>query len=158
MRFLGLLLVIVVLAGCTAAEPEPPRAVHNPTETTVRVDDADLLVGEALARYVDITNEILAGQRPTTDIETISTPEWATEELAGFATVAALSADAPVVELSRWQVSTVRGHHTLVDALVAACLGADGSFTRVTVRLVPQRSELVIAEIVPAQDSTWCLV
>jgi hypothetical protein len=122
----------------------------------VLVADADALVPVALTRYVDLTNAILSGSQDVDAMRTITTPEWNTEEQQGFAALDALGGGAPRVELSKWEVESRRGTHTLVDVLVAACLGSHESPTRVTVRLVPRSGDLIVAEIAPWEDSTWC--
>ena len=156
MRFSLSVLALVLLAGCV--ETPLPHADSNPpnADPSVLVADADALVPLALARYVDLTNGIMSGAQPVEAMATLTTPEWNTEEQQGFAALDALGGDAPRVELSKWEIESRRGHHTLVDLLVAACLGSHESPTRVTVRLVPQRGDLVIAEIAPWEDSTWC--
>lgn len=156
MRCLLSLLLLVPLAGC-AETPLPPTTSTAPTaDPSVLVADADALVPLALTRYVDLTNAILSGSQDVDAMRTITTPEWNTEEQQGFATLDALGGDAPRVELSKWEIESRRGRRTLVDVLVAACLGSHESPTRVTVRLVPRSGNLVVAEIAPWEDSTWC--
>ena len=156
MRFIPGFLILVLLAGCVET-PLPHTTSTDPTaDPSVLVADADALVPLALARYVDLTNAIMSGSQDVDAMATISTPEWNVEEQQGFAALDALGGGAPHVELSKWEIESRRGTHTLVDVLVAACLGSHESPTRVTVRLVPQRGDLVIAEIAPWEDSTWC--
>jgi len=150
------LFVVVLLAGC-GETPIPHATTTVPTaDASVLAADADALVPLALTRYVDLTNAILSGSQTVDAMATITTPAWNTEEQQGFAALDALGGDAPRVELSKWEVESRRGTHTLVDVLVAACLGSHESPTRVTVRLVPRSGDLVIAEIAPWEDSTWC--
>jgi len=157
MRCLLSLLLLVLLAGC-AETPLPPTTSTAPTaDPSVLVADADALVPLALTRYVDLSNAILSGSQDVDAMRTITTPEWNTEERQGFAALDALGGDAPRVELTKWEIESRRGRRTLVDVLVAACLGSHESPTRVTVRLVPQSGDLVIAEIAPWEDSTWCV-
>jgi len=150
------LFVVVLLAGC-GETPLPPTTSTAPTaDPSVLVADADALVPVALTRYVDLTNAILSGSQDVDAMRTITTPEWNTEEQQGFAALDALGGDAPRVELTKWEIESRRGRRTLVDVLVAACLGSHESPTRVTVRLVPRSGDLVVAEIAPWEDSTWC--
>jgi len=150
------LFVVVLLAGC-GETPLPPTTSTAPTaDPSVLVADADALVPVALTRYVDLTNAILSGSQDVDAMRTITTPEWNTEEQQGFAALDALGGDAPRVELTKWEIESRRGRRTLVDVLVAACLGSHEIPTRVTVRLVPRSGDLVIAEIAPWEDSTWC--
>jgi hypothetical protein len=156
MRCLLSLLLLVLLAGC-AETPLPPTTSNAPTaDPSVLVADADAFVPLALTRYVDLTNAILSGSQDVDAMRTITTPEWNTEEQQGFAALDALGGDAPRVELTKWEIESRRGRRTLVDVLVAACLGSHESPTRVTVRLVPRSGNLVVAEIAPWEDSTWC--
>ena len=156
MRCLLSLLLLVLLAGCAETQLPPTTSTAPAADPSVLVADADALVPVALTRYVDLTNAILSGSQDVDAMRTITTPEWNTEEQQGFAALDALGGDAPRVELTKWEVESRRGRRTLVDVLVAACLGSHESPTRVTVRLVPQSGDLVIAEIAPWEDSTWC--
>lgn len=147
----------LAIAGCSVQDAPAVPVVSPTIDSSVLVADADPLVVRALESYVDLTNDILSGRRQPVDIGDVTTAEWAAEEIAGFSTVRALGGTLTTLELSKWQLANIRGRHTLVDAIVAACLGNDGSVTRVTVRLVPREGSLVIAEIVSSEDSAWCV-
>jgi hypothetical protein len=62
----------------------------------------------------------------------------------------------PAAAITQFEIMSVRGRHTLVDAQVAACISGAVEPMRVSIRMVPRDSALVIAEIVPWKDSTWC--
>lgn len=147
----------LAVVGCSVQDSPTVPAVSPTIDSSVLVADAEPLIVDVLEGYVDLTNDILGERRQPVDIGDVTTAEWAAEEIAGFSAVRALGGTPTSLELSKWQVANVRGRHTLVDAIVAACLGNDGAFTRVTVRLVPHRGSLVIAEIVPSEDSAWCV-
>ncbi len=157
MRTFVLLVSCLAVAGCSVQDTPTAPIVSPPIDSSVLVADAERLVIDALERYVDLTNDILSERRQPVDIGDVTTAEWAAEEVAGFSAVSALGGTSTSLELTKWQVANIRGRHTLIDAIVAACLGNDGSFTRVTVRLVPRQGSLVIAEIVASEDSAWCV-
>lgn len=157
MRTFGLLMLGLAIAGCSVQDVPAVPVVPPTIDSNVLVADADPLVVDALEGYVDLTNDILSGRRQPVDIGDVATAEWTVDEIAGFSAVRALGGTPTALELAKWQVANIRGRHILVDAIVAACLGNDGAFTRVTVRLVPRQGSLVIAEIVPSEDSAWCV-
>jgi hypothetical protein len=145
-----------LLAGCSpsvadVASPPPPSAI----DTSVRVVDTELLVAETVTAYIDLTNDIVDGADPSL-IERVTTAEWAIEEQDGFRALEALGGGPANAGISRFEVISVRGRHTLVDATVAACISGSVEPMRVSIRMVPRDSALVIAEIVPWKDSTWC--
>lgn len=146
----------LLLAGCIDAPV--PRVVDPPprmADASVLVSDAEVLVPETLARYIDITNDIIDGADPA-QISDVTTPEWAAEELRGFLAVKAMGGDVPHASVSRMEIESIHGKHVLVAAQVAACMGGGDVVTRVTVHLVPRATELVVSEIVPWEDATWC--
>ena len=146
----------LVLAGCTPAVPDLVPPIPPVTaDTSVLAVDAEVLVAETLRDYIDITNHIMGGGDPTL-IEQVTTPEWAIEELNGFQTLAALGGVTPSAEITQFDVMNVRGRHTLVDVSVAACIAGLHEPMRVSIHMVPRAATLVIAEIVPWEDSTWC--
>ncbi len=110
-----------------------------------------------LARYVAVTNDVFAGRAPSDAIAEVTTPEWAVEEASGFAAAAALDSSTARVDMTKWQVSSVRGTNSVVDVIAAVCFESKGVPTHVTVRLVPGPDGLVISDIVPWEDATWCL-
>ncbi len=145
-----------LLAACSSsvadvASPPTPSAI----DTSVRVVDAEMLVAETVTAYIDITNDIMRGADPSL-IEQVTTAEWAIEEQDGFRALEALGGGAPNAGITRFEVISVRGRHTLVDAQVAACISGAVQPLRVSIRMVPRDSALVIAEIVPWKDSSWC--
>ena len=149
--------IVAVLAGATliltgCSEAPVPDAVVTPPSTA----DTSVLVSETVNRYIDITNDIIDGADPGL-ISAVTTPAWAAEELRGFLALDALGGDAPHARVTRLAIDSLRGKHVLVDAQVAACLGGGDSVTRVTLHLVPRAAELVISEIVPWEDATWCV-
>lgn len=153
-------LIAFLLAGCTVMDSDVPVSSSNSPvapDASVLVADAETLIGETLAEYITVTNRIVSGDAPVESINDLTTTEWAIEESSGFAALEALGGNAAMVSMTRWQLSAVRGTHTLVDALVAACLGGTTDQTRVTIRLLPRDGELVIAEISPWEDSSWCV-
>jgi len=161
MRKLFIVAVGLLLAGCTAGVP-PETAASAPSpviaDASVLTSDAEALIGLTLDSYIDVTNQIVSGDAPVAAINDLTSPDWAIEEANGFAALDALGANAATVSMTRWQVTTMRGNHTFVDALVSACLGGAASQTHVTVRLMPRDGALVIDEISPWEDSTWCAV
>jgi len=147
---------VVILAGCSAAYPEPrPSGLPVTADTSVLVVDAEALVTETLQNYIDITNQIVSGADPTL-IERVTTTDWAVEEINGFEALDALGGNAPRAGITQFDVVVVRGRHTLVDVSVAACVSGSFEPMRVSIHMVPRASTLVIAEIVPWEDSTWC--
>jgi len=151
-----LLTLITLLSACSASVADvTPPPVNSTIDTTVLVVNVELLVAETMTSYIALTNDIMGGADPSL-IEQVTTSEWAIEEQDGFRALEALGGRAPRAELTRFEVMSVRGRHTLVDAHVAACISGALQPTRVSIRLVPRDSALVIAEIVPWKDSTWC--
>jgi len=161
MRVAFIVVFAVVLAGCASgASPEtapsaPPRVI---SDATVLVSDAEELIATTLDAYIDVTNRIVSGDAPIEEINDLTTTEWAVEETNGFAALEALGGKAVTVSMTRWQLTAMRGRHTVVDAVVSACLGGAASQTHVTVHLMPRVGALVIDEISPWEDSTWCAV
>lgn len=153
---LVLLALSPFLAACSppVADATPPPS-ESAIDTSVLVSDAEVLVAETLNSYIDLTNDIVGGADPTL-IEQVTTAEWAAEEQDGFRALTALGGDATNAGITRFDVMSVRGRHTLVDAHVAACISGAFQPMRVSIRMVPRNSTLVIAEIVPWKDSTWC--
>jgi hypothetical protein len=121
----------------------------------VLVADAESLVAATLNSYIELTNDIISGADPAL-IEQVTTAEWAIEEQAGFQALEALGGDTADAGITRFEVMSVRGRHTLVDTSIAACISGSVQPMRVSIRMVPRESTLVIAEIVPWKDSTWC--
>ena len=151
----------LLLAGCaTGAAPETAPSARPPiiADASVLVADAEALIGLTLDSYIDVTNRIASGDAPTEAINDVTTPEWAVEEANGFAALKAVGGKPVTVSMSRWQLTAMRGRHTVVDAVVSACLGGPSSQTHVTVVLTPRDGALVINEISPWEDSTWCTV
>jgi hypothetical protein len=161
MRIVFIVVSGLLLAGCSAGVP--PQIEPSPTspvmaDASVLISDAEELIGATLNDYVEVTNQIVSGDAPVAAINDLTTPEWAIEEATGFAALDALDGNAPTVSMARWQLTAMRGQHTLVDALVSACLGSTTTQLHVTVRLVPRDGAIVIDEISPWEDSTWCAV
>jgi hypothetical protein len=151
----------LLLAGCSAGVPPQNEPFETPpviADASVLTSDAEELIGETLNDYVEVTNQIVSGNAPVEAMNDLTTPEWAIEEAAGFAALDALDGNVPTVSMARWQLTAMRGRHTLVDALVSACLGSTTTQLHVTVRLVPRDGAIVIDEISPWEDSTWCAV
>lgn len=161
MRVAFVALFVCVLAGCTSgASPETIPSAAPPTvaDASVLVSDAEALIGSTLDAYIDVTNRIVSGDAPVEAINDLATSEWAVEEANGFAALKVLGGKAATVSMTRWQLTAMRGRHTVVDATVSACLGGAMSQTHVTVHLMPRDGAFVIAEISPWEDSTWCAV
>jgi hypothetical protein len=161
MRVAFIIVFAVAVAGCASgASPETTPSAAPPTvaDASVLVSDAEALIGSTLDAYIDVTNRIVSGDAPVEAINDFATPEWAIEEANGFAALAVLGVKAAAVSMTRWQLTAMRGRHTVVDAVVSACLGGATSQTHVTVHLMPREGALVIAEISPWEDSTWCAV
>ncbi len=160
MRIVFLLLLGLFVSGCSA--PVPPNVVTPArpaiADASVIVEDAETLIAETLNEYVDMTNQIVSGKLPGAAIAELTTPNWAIEEINGFAALDVLDDNPPIVSLSRWQLTAMRGRHSLVDALVSACLGSATTQMHVSIRLVPFDGAVVIDEISPREDSTWCSV
>ena len=150
---------VLLLAGCSAGVlPENVSAATPPAiaDTSVLISDAAVLIGATLKEYVDVTNHIVSGDAPVSAINDLTTPEWSIEEAAGFEALDALGGSAAAVSMARWQLTSMRGRHTLVDAIVSACLGSPTTQMHVTVRLIPRDGAIIIDEISPWEDSTWC--
>jgi hypothetical protein len=161
MRAAFIVVFALFLGGCaTDAQPEQVPSATPPAiaDASVLVADAEALIGLALDTYIDVTNRIVSGDAPAEAIDDLTTPEWAIEEANGFAALNALGGRAAPVAMTRWQLTAMRGRHTFVDALVSACLGGVTTQTHVTVRMVPRDGAIVIDEISPWEDSTWCAV
>lgn len=151
-----LMWAVVVLSGCTTTALDPRPSIPLTTaDTSVLVVDSNVLVAETLRNYIDLTNDIVSGADPSL-IHGVTTAEWAIEELNGFRTLDALGGNAPRAEITQFEVMSVRGRHTVVDVSVAACISGSLGPTRVSIRMIPRASTLVIAQIVPWEDSTWC--
>ena len=151
----------LLVAGCSAGVP--PAVVPSATppaiaDASVLIVDAEALIEATLKKYVEVTNRIVSGDAPVVAINDLTTPEWAIEEANGFAALDVLDASEATVSMPRWQLTAMRGRHTFVDALVSACLGSATTQMHVTVRMVPRDGAIVIDEISPWEDSTWCAV
>lgn len=159
MRLIGIHVgAVLALAGCSAGAPlseSPPT--HTAVDTSVLVADVAPLVDDVLTSYIALTNDIVRGGDPDAIAE-VSTAEWTLEEQAGFATLEALGSDAPLMTISKFEVASVRGRHTLVDAMVSACIAGGAAPMGVSIHLVPRAGRLAIASITPWEDSTWCAV
>lgn len=148
--------LLVSLGGCSPVPVERPTpAVTAPIDTSVAVADAEALSIETLNRYIEITNDIVRGGDPAR-IGDVVTPEWAKEEEQGFLALEALGGRAPRAAITRLQMMNVRGRHTVVDASAAVCISGAANSTHVNVTLVPRGGSMVIADISPWKDSTWC--
>jgi hypothetical protein len=161
MHAIFIVVLSLILGGCaTNALPEHVPFVTPPpiADASVLVTDAEALIGSTLDTYIDVTNRIVSGDAPAEAIDNLTTPEWAIEEANGFAALNALGGKAATVAMTRWQLTAMRGRHTVVDALVSACLGSVATQTHVTIRMVPRDGAIVIDEISPWKDSTWCAV
>jgi len=161
MRILVILAFGILLTGCSVGvSPEivPPATPQPNADASVLSVDAEALIGATLKDYVEVTNHIVSGDAPVAAINDLTTPEWAVEEANGFATLDVLGESAATISMARWQLTAMRGRHTLVDALVSACLGSVTTQMHVTIRLVPRNGAVVIDEISPWEDSTWCAV
>lgn len=159
MRVAVVVVSALVLTGCASGaslEPAPSASPPVIADTSVLVSDAEALIGLTLDAYIDVTNRIVSGDAPVEAINDLATSEWAVEETNGFAALEAFGGKAVTVSMTRWQLTAMRGRHTVVDAIVSACLGGAASQTHVTVQLMPRDGALVIAEISPWEDSTWC--
>ena len=152
----ALVCLTLLLAACSSPEAEvtsPP--IHSTIDATVLVVDAEVLVAQTLTSYIDLTNDIMGGADPDL-IEQVTTAEWAIEEQDSFRALDALGGRVSDATITQFEIMSVRGRHTLVDAQVAACISGAVEPMRVSIRMVPRDSALVIAEIVPWKDSTWC--
>ena len=151
-----LFVLTMLLAACSSPVAEvtsPP--IHATIDATVLVVDAEVLVAQTMTSYIDLTNDIMGGADPAL-IEQVTTAEWAIEEQDSFRALDALGGRVPDAAITQFEIMSVRGRHTLVDAQVAACISGAVQPMRVSIRMVPRDSALVIAEIVPWKDSTWC--
>jgi hypothetical protein len=157
--FIGV--IALSLAGCEAGaqlEPVPSATAMAIADASVLVADAETLIESTLDEYIFVTNRIVSGDAPADAINDLTTPEWAIEEADGFLALDALGGKAQPVVMTRWQLTAMRGRHTFVDALVSTCLGSATAQTHATVRMVPRDGAIVIDEISPWEDSTWCAV
>jgi hypothetical protein len=139
------------------AEPRSESVSAAPVDTSVAIVDAESLVSEALDRYVELTNDI-AKHGDAERIRLVTTDTWATEELDSFAALSALDGTPPRATITRFELMTVRGRQSVVDAHAAVCISGASHPTRVSVVLVPREGSMVIAHISPWKDSTWCAV
>lgn len=158
-----ILAATVTLAGCVAT----PTTNHSvalaavpSSDTSVAVTDLELRAAQTLEGYIETSNHIAENHGAgASAMDEWTTPDWAIEERAGFAALSALpETDVPPrITLGRWEVAAERGRTVLVDALVHACLAMDASPVLVSIRLIPRAGSLVIDDVRPWEDSTWCL-
>jgi hypothetical protein len=148
--------LLFLLGGCSPTLVESPTpAVTAPIDTTVAVADAEALSIETLDQYIEITNDIVRGADPA-QIGDVVTQEWAKEEQQAFLALEALGGRAPLAAITRFQMMSVRGRHSVVDARAAVCIAGAANPTHVNVTLVSRGGSMVIADISPWKDSTWC--
>lgn len=146
----------ILLSACAPPVAEVTSApIHSAIDATVLVADAEVLVAQTITTYIALTNDIMGGADPEL-IGQVTTAEWALEEQDSFRALDALGGRVPDASITQFEIMSVRGRHTLVDAQVAACIAGAVQPMRVSIRMVPRDSALVIAEIVPWKDSTWC--
>ena len=160
MRIMFLLVFGLLLSGCATGVPPDFAPTGTPSaiaDASVLAVDAEAMIGATLKDYIEVTNQIVSGDAPVSAINDLTTPEWAIEEAHGFAALDGLGGSATTVSMARWQLTAMRGRHTMVDAIVSACLGSTTTQTHVTIRLVPRDGTIVIDEISPWEDSTWCV-
>ncbi len=161
MRATFIVVIALSLAGCETGLQVEPGLSATPiaiADASVLVADAETLIESTLDEYIFVTNRIVSGDTPADAINDLTTPEWAIEEANGFLALDALGGKAEPVVMTRWQLTAMRGRHTFVDALVSTCLGSATVQTHATVRMVPRDGAIVIDEISPWEDSTWCAV
>lgn len=157
-RYTILFCAVLALAGCSADSPTPaPTTVQAVPDTSVLVADVDELVADVLTSYIELTNDIVRGGDPSS-ITAVVTDDWAVEERAGFEALEALGGDAPEASVSKFEVASIRGRHTLVDAMVSACIDGGNAPMGVSIHVLPRDGRLVIAAITPWEDSAWCAV
>lgn len=149
--------VVLLLAGCSSVQipPEPPPS--SIPDVSVRTDTAPALAIAAVTGYVERLNAIDAGESAPESIAEVTSEQWSAEEMAGFAAASVMDAhDPPRIDLGRIEVARVRGRAVVVDVVVHVCFLADGTSTLTSVRLVPRTGTLVVDDIRPWEDSTWC--
>lgn len=155
MKRATLFLAVGLLAGCSAEVPIPRPVASVAPDTSVAIVGADEAVIDTIERYIAITNDILRGG-DVAAMSSVATPRWVAEEEEGFAALEALGGDAPEAVLTALEVTSIRGVTVVVDAIASACIAGSGSVQRVSVYLIPREGSLVIDDIVPWEDSTWC--
>lgn len=149
--------IVLLLAGCSSVHipPEPPPTAIP--DVSVSADTAPALAVTAMTAYVERLNAIEAGELAPESIADVTSEQWSAEEMAGFAAASVMDAhDPPHIDLGRIEVARVRGRAVVVDVLAHVCFVADGTSTLTSVRLVPRIGQLVVDDIRPWEDSTWC--
>lgn len=148
----------LLLAGCSSVEiPTEPPPVSAP-DVSVRTDSAPALALSAVTAYVERLNAIEAGDSPPESIAEVTSGPWSVEEIAGFAAASVIDAQSPPrIDVGRIEIARVRGRAVVVDVLMHVCFVANDTSTLTSVRLVPRTGTLVVDEIRPWEDSTWCV-
>jgi len=155
-KFVVGFVLLCSLGGCSPTLVDRPiPSVTAPMDTSVAVSDVEALTRGTLDRYIELTNDIVRRGNPGR-IGEVVTDDWAKEEEQSFLALDALGGRAPQATITRFGMMSIRGQHTAVDAYAAVCISGAANPTHVTVTLVPRDGSMVIADISPWTDSTWC--
>ncbi len=149
--------LVLSLTGCAGANPPPAPIPTAPPDLSVSVANAESVATAALTAYVARTNEIVSGDAAPESIAEVTSAAWSTEEIAGFAALSAIGSTVPpTVAVSQFEVARVRGAVSVVDVFLHVCFDGGGVSTLATVHLVPRAGTLVVDNIRPWEDASWC--
>jgi hypothetical protein len=167
------IVLLLALAGCAPAEKTPAPAPTVTATEAVERDGVEQLAVDAVGDYFAASAEIAGdgGEDPDRIAEVV-TSNWLPQELAGFAALRALgSSQAGVPEVTKIEVSAIRGIAAVTEVVLHACTSLDGVAIRtadgdetdvplgtslVTIYVVPEDGILKVDGVEPWTDVSWC--
>jgi len=170
---LFVIVLLLALVGCASAERAPaPDPVASADEAIER-DGVEQLAIDAVGDYFAVSAEIAGdgGEAPER-IAQVVTSNWLTQELTGFTALRALgSSQAGVPEVTKIEVSAIRGIAVVTEVVLHACTSLDGVTIRtadgdetdvpigtslVTIYVVPEDGVLKVDGVEPRTELSWC--
>jgi hypothetical protein len=167
---LGLLLA---LAGCASTDQTPAPAPTVTADEAIERDGVEQLAIDAVGDYFAVSAEIAGDGGDDPDrIAEVVTSNWLPQEITGFAALRALgSSQAGVPEVTKIEVSAIRGIAAVTEVVLHACTSLDGVTIRtadgdetdvplgtslVTIYVVPEDGILKVDGVEPWTEVSWC--
>ena len=167
------IVLLGALAGCAPADKTPAPAPIVTAAEAVEREGVEQLALDAVGDYFAVSAEIAGdgGEDPDRIAEVV-TSNWLTQEITGFAALRALgSRQAGVPEVTKIEVSAIRGIAAVTEVVLHACTSLDGVTIRtadgdetdvplgtslVTIHVVPEDGALKVDGVEPWTDVSWC--
>lgn len=173
MRIVLLALTVLVVSGCDSASISPTVSPPAVSEAVPR-SGVEELATVAVDDYLTMSSTIAAeGGVAPERIASVVTDRWLPEELAGFETLRALgSAQRGIPDVTRIEVSAIRGISAVTEVILRACTDFGGvsvatvdgeerevptTLALVTLYVVPEDGVLKVDRVEPRADATWCV-